>query len=344
MVYPTGTTINDRYELHGKLGIDGQVYEAYDRHLASIVALKLLDPVDHAPQSWDEAKRLEQLRSRFIVRVLNADVVTSSDIRFITTPLLPDGDLERDARPMGLPIATAARYARHIAAGVDTIHAAGMIHRDIKPANCLRDGDNVIVSDVAMCVILDEEGTASPDGSFCTVAPEVLRQDGRCGVSSDIYSLAATTFYLLSGVYAVDHQIPKAEQRDQLLAGNIRDLIDVAPHVSRSIVSVVRRGMSIDPETRHPSAEEFGNALATAAHGRRNWGRVEHSGHVYCVEGTARDRPRGVGVCAQSVSQTHVTVRAFHLDSRRALSSVPEQRTTWRSMHQVLRRIYTSIG
>lgn len=343
-VYPAGTTINDRYELRSKLGSDGQVYEAYDRHLAAVVALKLLDPVDHAPQSWDEARRLEQLRSRFIVRVLNADVVMSSDIRFITTPLLPDGDLEHDARPGGLPVANAARYARHIAAGIDTIHAAGMIHRDIKPANSLRDGDNVIVSDVALCVILDEDGTAGPDGSFCTVAPEVLRHDGRCSVATDIYSLAATTFYLFSGEYPVDHRIPKSEQRDRLLAGDIRDLSDVAPHVTRSIVSVIRRGLSIDPEARHRSAEEFGNALATAAHGRRNWGRVEHPGHVYCVEGTSRGRPRAVGVCAQSVSESHFTVRAFHLDSRRTLSSVPEQRTTLRSLSRVLRRMIASIG
>lgn len=342
-VYPKGTTINDRYELLGKLGSDGQVYEAYDRHLATTVALKLLNPGDHAPQPWDEAKRLEQLRSHFIVPVLNADVVMASDIRFITTPLLPDGDLEYDARPIGLAVATVSRYARHIAAGIDTIHSAGMIHRDIKPANALRSGDRVIVSDVAMCVILDDEGTASPDGSFCTVAPEVLKHDGRCSVSSDVYSLAATTFYLLSGEYPVDHRIPKEEQRERLLAGSIRDLSNVAPHVPRAIASVVRRSLSVDPAARHASVEKFGNALATAAHGRRDWRRVEHSGHVYCAEGTAQDRPRAVGVCAQFASQNQVVVRAFHLDSHRAVSGVPEQSTTEQALHQDLRRLIARI-
>jgi serine/threonine protein kinase len=333
-VYPMGTTINDRYELRGKLGSDGQVYEAYDRHLAATVALKLLDPVDHVPQTWDEAKRLEQLRSHFIVPVLNADVVTASDIRFITTPLLPDGDLEHDARPVGLPVATVSRYARHIAAGIDTIHAAGMIHRDIKPANALRNGDN----------ILDEDGTTGPNGSYCTVAPEVLKDDGRCSVSSDVYSLAATTFYLLSGEYPVDHRIPKAEQRDRLLASSIRSLTTVAPHVPRAVASVVRRGMSIDPAARQRSAEEFGNALATAAHGRRDWRRVEHPGHVYCAEGTSRDRPRAVGICAQFVGRSEIAVRAFHLDSCKALSGFPERRTTPRAFHQALRRMVAEIG
>ncbi|QKS87390.1 serine/threonine-protein kinase [Curtobacterium flaccumfaciens] len=343
-VYPRGTTINDRYELRGKLGSDGQVYEAYDRHLATTVALKLLSPVDHAPQSWDEAKRLEQLRSHFIVPVLNADVVMESDIRFITTPLLPDGDLERDARPVGLSVATVSRYARHIAAGVDTIHTAGMIHRDIKPANALRNGDNVIVSDVATCVILDEEGTADPDGSYCTVAPEVLEYGGRCSVSSDVYSLAATTFYLLSGEYPVDHRIPKVEQRDRLLARSIRDLGVIAPHVPRAVVTVVRRGLSIEPAARHRSVEEFGNALATAAHGRRDWKRVQHPDHVYCAEGTSHDRPRAVGVCARVDSRSEIVVRAFHLDSNKALHGVPEQPATTRALHQALRRMIAHIG
>ncbi|WP_160074776.1 serine/threonine-protein kinase [Pseudoclavibacter sp. 8L] len=345
MVYPSGTTVNDRYELGDKLGSDGQVYQAYDRHLARTVALKLLDPTGQAPQSWDEARQLEQLRSRYIVQVLNADVVTSSDIRYITTPLLPDGDLEQEARPIGVSVATAVRYIRHIAAGVDTIHATGMIHRDIKPANSLRDGDNVMVSDVAMCVLLDEDGTAEPNGSYCTVAPEVLGKHGRCSVASDVYSLAATAFYLLSGEYHVDHRNTKAQQRDEILAGDIRDLSDFAPHVPRAVASIVRKGMSLAPSARHQSVEDFGNALATAASGRRDWRRVTHPGHVYCAEGPSPlEHSPAIGICARNSVPPQVVVRTFHLRSGRAVAGIAERQTSMPALSRTFRRAVADVG
>ena len=71
--------MNDRYVFTRKLGSDGDVYEAHDRHLDRQVAIKLLHPVGGVVQSWDEAQRLERLRSRFLVDVINADVVIKSD-------------------------------------------------------------------------------------------------------------------------------------------------------------------------------------------------------------------------------------------------------------------------
>src|SRR5215211_2972468 len=107
---PPGTTINDRYELEQKLGSHGAVYQAHDRYLDKTVAVKLLEPIDGQAQSWAEAQRLEQLRSRFLVDVINADVITASDIRFIVSPILRAGDLEAVGAQAGLWVADAVRY------------------------------------------------------------------------------------------------------------------------------------------------------------------------------------------------------------------------------------------
>lgn len=112
---PPGTVINDRYEFEAKLGATGAVYQAHDRYLDKKVAIKLLEPVNGQAQSWDEARRLEQLRSRFLIDVVNADVVTSSDIRFIVTPVMHAGDLETAARVSGLSVSAAIRYTQQIA-------------------------------------------------------------------------------------------------------------------------------------------------------------------------------------------------------------------------------------
>ncbi|MFJ2367862.1 serine/threonine-protein kinase [Microbacterium sp. NPDC087665] len=320
-VLPEGTTVNDRYVLARKLGSDGEVYQAHDRHLDQTVALKILRPDAGAPQSWDEAKRLEQLRSRYIVPIINADVIGNSDLRYIVTQLLPDGDLESEAAPHGLPSSLAARYGQHIATGLDAVHAMGMLHRDVKPANALLEGDIAVVSDVEFCVVPNVDGFAPRTGSWCTLAPEVAAFDGACTVYSDVYSLAATVYYLLSGEYPVDHRIDRAEQQRRIAGGELRPLSELAPHVPRALAAVVKRGLSFEPQHRHESAEAFGNALATAAGGKRSWRRVAHPGHQFCAEGQALGQRAAVGVCSEPSATGTVLVRAFHLASGRRIAT-----------------------
>ncbi|WP_425287260.1 serine/threonine-protein kinase [Leifsonia stereocauli] len=341
---PPGTSVNDRYVLNNKLGSDGEVYEAHEKHLNRTVALKVLRPDGGSPQSWDEARHLEQLRSNFIVPILDADVVLTSDVRYIATGLLPDGDLEADARPHGLSVALAVRFGHQIAAGVDTIHAAGMIHRDVKPANALRRGDSVLLSDVAKCILLDADGYAPRDGSWCTLAPEAAPDDGACSVSSDVYSLAATVFYLLCGEYPVDHRLSPARQQVHLSNGVLRDISDLAPHVPRAVATVVRRGMSVDPSVRQAGANAFGNALVTAMGQRRDWRRVVHSGHAYCAESPASGGRTAVGMCAVSSATGSIKMRAFHLESGRALAGVPENSVSSSRGAGALRAYFAKLG
>lgn len=296
-VYPPGTTINDRYVLGEKLGADGSVYAAYDRHLDTQVALKVLHPTSGVAQSWDEAKRLEHLRSRFLVDVINADVITSSDLRFIVTPLLGGGDLEAYAKGAGLALHDAARFMQQMATGIGRIHAAGMVHRDIKPSNVLLQGNEILVSDLEMCELLDAAGYATRNGSWCTLAPEVAVDGGLCSIRSDVYSLGATAFYLLSGEYPVDHRLPRLQQKRLIERGEIRDIRRLAPHVPQSVGTVVRRALAFEPTRRFSTAEGLGNALAHAVKGRRNWRRVEHAGHLHCLEGDAFKGRAAISVC-----------------------------------------------
>jgi serine/threonine protein kinase len=342
-VQPPGTSVNDRYVLGAKLGSDGDVYEAYDRHLGQTVALKLLHPESGVPQAWDEAKRLEQLRSNFVVRVLNADVVQTSDIRFITTELLPDGDLEAEAREHGLSVALAVRFGHQIAAGIDTIHAAGMIHRDIKPANSLRRGDDVLVSDVAKCSILDDDGYAPRDGSWCTLAPEAAPDDGLCSVATDVYSLAATVFFLLSGEYPIDHRLPLRRQQALIASGAMRDISDLAPHVPRAIATVLRRGMRVDPSDRYDSANAFGNALVTAMGRRRDWYRIAHPGHLYCAASPAFGARNAIAVCAETTADGKIKMRAFHPGTGRAVAGSDQRSAATSRQARTLRTYFASL-
>lgn len=344
---PPETTINDRYELARYLGggADGAVYEAHDRHLDVRVAVKLLNPSGaSAAEAWREAQLLEQLRSRFLLPVLNADVVIESDIRFIVTPVMKDGDLSAFAAPYGVPAAEAAHLVQQIASGLERIHSANMVHRDVKPGNVLRGDGATVLGDLGFCHLLDSSGSAPANGTFCTVAPEVIQEGGVCSQRTDVYSLAATSFYLLSGEYPIDHRAPRVEQRDAILAGSTRELRDIAPHVSRAVGAVVRKSLSRDPAKRHPSATDFGNALAVAARGGRDWQRVQHDSHVYCIHGAPSATRKEVQLCSQRLDNLLVEVSARLVGSHRQVPGRPDVRVSSGKLIPTLQRLVADLS
>jgi serine/threonine-protein kinase len=342
--FTAGSIINDRYTIVQKLGSYGDVYEARDGNLNNKpVAVKFLFPDAAGVKPWDEAMHLERLRSRFLVDVINADVVWESDIRFIVTPLLSNGDLESAAAELGLSVQTAARYMQQVVTGIDRIHADTMIHRDIKPGNVLLGDDGVFVIDLEYCELLDQDGRTPPNGTFCTVAPEVLGNDGYCSIRSDVYSLAATAFYLLSGVYPVDHKLDKAEQARRIMAGENRELRQVAPHISQAVGTVIRKGLSFDPNNRFETALQFGNALTQAARSSRDWRRVAHAGHVHCLEGSAAKSKAAVAICTTSSGNDYL-VHARLIPSNRRVANVPDVSVNHRKLAQALQQLVKKLG
>lgn len=343
---PAGATINDRYELARNLGsgAGGSVYEAYDRHLDARVAVKLLNPTEEgAAGPWQEAQLLKLLESRFLLQVVNADVVIDSDIRFIVTPVMGGGDLAGLAEPNGLPALKAAHLVQQISSGLDRIHRARMVHRDVKPGNVLVDGDHAVLGDLGFCHLIDDDGTAPPNGTFCTVAPEVIQRGARCSPATDVYSLAATAFYLLSGKYPIDHLVSRQEQRDNILAGSIRELRDIAPHVSRAVGAVVRKSLSSDPTKRHASATDFGNALVGAVQGNRDWHRVAHTGHLHCIFGASHGPKKEVQVCCTQIDNRSIEVSARMAGSGRKVPGQPDTRVTPARLTVTLQRLAATL-
>lgn len=330
-----GARIADRYIVVAHLGggSDGDVYHVTDEHLGNEVALKLLAPKSGQPATWDEAQILEQVRSEYLLPVFNADVVPGGDLRYVTTTLMVGGDLEHAALPKGVSPQQAVRWGQQLGHGLDRVHAANLVHRDVKPGNGFLDSDqSVRLGDLGMASVVGPDGSAPPDGTFATVAPEVLEPTGRCTVRSDIYSLGATIFYLLTGEYPVSHMQTRVAMRAQIIAGMRRRVRDLAPQVSLSLGRVVERALSTDPAARQPTALTLANQLSASQHYSRIWQQVaSHPGHQMCLRGGARQSAQAVEVCviptnSNEVSVTVITARGTRM-RRHERSAVRMNRT-----------------
>ncbi|OUC76550.1 protein kinase domain-containing protein [Gordonia lacunae] len=270
------------YRVLGVLGRGGmgEVYQAAHPRLPRADALKVLrsvhatDPVFRA-RFEREADIVAPLHHPNIVAVYDRGVF--DELLWIAMEYVPGTDAARMlARESPLDPGLACTIIAGAAAGLDAAHRRGVMHRDIKPANILitpgevRDDGGVSgpeavkLTDFGIAQVLDEvthlTGTGITIGTMRYASPEQiegLRVDGR----SDIYSLAATAYELLTGAPPFDspslhglmtahmhHEPPSASARNRALPA--------------AVDRVLARAIAKEPGRRHPTAGEFAAALA----------------------------------------------------------------------------------
>lgn len=198
------------YDLQEVLGQGGMgvVYRAFDRKLGRTVALKMirsgvLARADDLRRFQSEAKSTARLQHPAIVQLFHVNEVDGQ--HFFTMELIEGEDLSKLIARESLGQEEAARYVRTVAEAIDHAHQCGIIHRDLKPANIIRTTQNEIkVTDFGLAKNLhaDTELTATgvSVGTPAYMAPEqALGKDDSLGPQTDVYSLGAILFELLTG-------------------------------------------------------------------------------------------------------------------------------------------------
>ena len=151
--------------------------------------------------------------------------------------------------------AEAVKYIREIASALDYIHERKIMHLDIKPSNIMisASDDHSVLIDFGLAKHYDEKSgdatSTTPVGVSHGYAPmEQYKQGGVCHFSpeTDIYSLGATLFYLLSGTVP-----PQAA--DVAYDG----LPELPKHVSLSVCHAITQAMAWNIKERPHTIKEF---------------------------------------------------------------------------------------
>jgi len=198
-----------RYELLEEIGRGGMgfVYRARQTGLGREVAIKVMREGPFAgPQERErfrrEAAAAARLRHPNIVAVFEEGEVDGH--AYFSMELVCGQTLAQLTQNGPLEPGRAARYAFTIASAVESAHAAGILHRDLKPANVLIDAqDEPRITDFGLAMRLDLEDATLTQGIIGSpgyMSPEQAEpQRGPLGVASDVYSLGALLYQLLTG-------------------------------------------------------------------------------------------------------------------------------------------------
>ena len=263
----------DRYEIEREIGAGGMatVYLARDLRHDRSVALKLLNPelgaVLGGERFLSEIKVTANLQHPNLLPLFDSGQVDG--LLFYVMPFVSGETLRRRLdREKQLPVDEAVRIAVAVANALDYAHGHGVIHRDLKPENILLQHGQPIVADFGIALAVSNAGgsrvtqTGLSLGTPQYMSPEQATGDRLIDGRTDIYSLAAVTYEMLTG------EPPHAGATAQaiiakLMTEEVRPLTVLRHSVPSYVDAAIRRALEKLPADRFATAGQFAEALVT---------------------------------------------------------------------------------
>jgi serine/threonine protein kinase len=254
----------------GRGGMGTVVYLARDRRLSEslgdtvLVALKVLPD----RKAVEDPKTLARFRREMELgrRVNHPNVVRTcaagdiNDVHFLALEFVPGKTLRQYVAQNGpLKVGEAARIFADVAAGLEHVHARGLVHRDVKPANVMvRPDGRAVLLDLGLAYAPGEPLPADPAiaggrgyvvGTMDYLAPEQAKNAVGVGPAADLYGLGCTLYFALTG------EVPYPAEGVKLKVRRHRhDPIPRVEDVPKEFARFVERLMAKSPEDRPASA------------------------------------------------------------------------------------------
>jgi serine/threonine-protein kinase len=257
-----------QYTLEKKLGEGGMgmVYRASHAMMRRPTAVKLL-PLEKMGQA--SLARFER-EVQETARLTHPNTITIFDygrtpdgVFYYAMELLDGASLEAVVERDGpQPPGRVVRVMEMVAGGLAEAHELGIIHRDIKPANIFlcRQGGELDIAKVLDFGLVKELKTDTGQtaaniipGTPPYIAPERLSNPNNIDCRSDLYSLGAVAFNLLTGkpLFEGKSAMDIAYKVVANPAPHVSEFVEVEPELGQLVSECLER----DPAARPPSAQ-----------------------------------------------------------------------------------------
>jgi WD40 repeat protein/tRNA A-37 threonylcarbamoyl transferase component Bud32 len=258
------------YELLQEIGRGGMgvVFKARHVKLNRIVALKMilggaLARADDLQRFNTEAAAAAQLQHPGIVALYEAG--TYDNQPYFSMEFVEGSSLAQMAAAGPLPGPRAAAYLEKTARAVHYAHCRGVIHRDLKPANVLVDQqDHPKITDFGLAKLIEIDSgqtrTGTVIGTPSYMSPEQASARKDLGITTDIYSLGAILYELITG---------RPPFRGDTALATLTQVAEIDPPAPRSLCkdidvdleTICMKCLSKEPHRRYATAEALADDL-----------------------------------------------------------------------------------
>jgi len=270
-----GEYIND-YEIDEIIDEGGMatVYIGIHKVLKRKVAIKMLNPIleknpQYKKRFINEAKLLSKLNHPNIIGLF--DFVENDLGTFIITEYVKGQTLDSyvDLVSGPMPETKAIKLIVQILDAVGHMHSKNMIHRDIKPSNIMITSDNTIkLIDFGIAKHLRKNhALVTQDGAKLGTTIFMSPQQVKGKVldrRTDIYSIGATLFYILTGQYPYDKNKSEYEIYNKIVTQPFPDPHKFYVGVSDKMRNIISKATQNQPLNRFQSCDELSIALLSA--------------------------------------------------------------------------------
>ncbi|SIO31288.1 serine/threonine protein kinase [Singulisphaera sp. GP187] len=282
-----------QYRLRRRIGSGGmgEVYLAEHQLLKRPCAVKLIRPEDVAdPRALARFEREVQLTATLshpnTVEVFDYGRTEDGTYYYVMEYLPGLGLAELVERHGPLPPERAVYLLRQVCLALREAHGVGLIHRDVKPSNIIaaRRGGMDDVAKLLDFGLVRPAVAATPRSSQLSregqilgtplfMSPEQARGGQELDERTDIYSLGAVAYFLLTGR-------PPFDEPDEIgvIIAHARDPVippaQVCAGIPEDVDRVVLRCLAKDPADRFPDAESLERALGDCGCAGQ-WGQAE---------------------------------------------------------------------
>lgn len=274
-----GQRLGERFEVEREVGRGGVgvVYRARDLETGKTVALKVVAAeAGMAPEEEErlmrEGRVLQELDHPGIVKVISSGVLPDTSQPYLAMEWLEGEDLAARQAREPLSLGEAVELTMLVARALAAAHAAGVVHRDIKPGNIFLVAANgsSLTSFGAQPKLVDFGVAKSDDmrvtqagdivGTPAYMSPEQARGDATVDARSDIYSLGATLFELITR--RPPHVGPShIATLARLVTTAAPRLSEIRPEIPAALDDLVYHMLATSPGERPENAEQLSKQL-----------------------------------------------------------------------------------